>query len=323
MAQFKMLSAVFLDQQTFDNNIVLDEIAEQVGKLTCYQTTTAEQIIERSQGAEIIITNKVMLSADVLSQLPNLKLICITATGYNNVDIEQAKNLGIAVCNVSGYAKQSVAQYVFAQLLEYFNQTSHHNQNTEQGLWPQSATFCHLGNTINELAGKSIGIIGYGALGQAVAKIATAFEMQVLIAERQGAKEIRHGRMAFEQVICQADILSFHCPQTKDTEALINQSLLKKMKTSAVLINTARGALVDNQALLNALQTNEIGYAILDVLEQEPPPADHILLNAKLANLKITAHIAWASIEAQQRLISLVAENIASFNNDDRINRIV
>lgn len=316
------LNAVFLDQQTFDSNIDLAQISEQVNGLTCYQTTQPAQVVERCSEVEIIITNKVILDAATLAQLPKLKLICITATGYNNVDLAQAKALGIAVCNVSGYAKQSVAQYVFAQLLEYFNQTSHHNQNTDKGLWPKSETFCLHGNTIAELAGKSIGIIGYGDLGQSVAKIAQAFEMKVLIAERPNAKQIRHNRMAFEHVISQADILSFHCPQTPETEGLISQALLKKMKSTAVVINTARGALVNNEDLLNALTNNEIAYAILDVLDQEPPPADHILLNAKLANLKITAHIAWASIEAQQRLISLVGKNINSFYSHGELNRI-
>jgi glycerate dehydrogenase len=183
-------------------------------------------------------------------------------------------------------------------------------------------TFCLHGNGSIELAGKTLGIVGYGSLGKAVANIAQAFEMKVLIAERPNATTIRPGRLAFSDVLKQADVLSLHCPQTAETENLINQERLAVMKSSTMLINTARGALVNNNDLLIALQTGEIAYAALDVLEQEPPPADHLLLNAKCDNLKITAHIAWASIEAQQRLINLLADNISSFKMAERLNRI-
>ena len=224
--------------------------------------------------------------------------------------------------NVSGYAGSSVAQYVMAQILEYYQQTSHHNANTEQGYWQKSETFCYHGNSITELSGKTLGLIGYGNLGQAVAKLADAFGMNILISERVNSSETRQGRVNFDQVISQADILSLHCPQTAMTENLINADVLDKMKSSAMLINTARGALVNSSDLLAALTSEKIAYAVLDVLEQEPPPADHPLLNAKLANLKITAHIAWASYEAQQRLIDLLSKNIAAFKQGERLNRL-
>ncbi|KGJ90675.1 D-2-hydroxyacid dehydrogenase [Colwellia psychrerythraea] len=316
------MRAVFLDKQTFSSNIDLSAIEQQVTKLTCYANTSPSEIIDRCLEAEVIITNKVLLTADILSALPKLKLICISATGYNNVDITAANRLNIAVTNVSGYAGQSVAQYVFAQLLEYYQQISHHNNNTEQGLWSTSSAFCYHSNSINELASKTIGIVGYGSLGKAVATIAHAFNMKVLIAERPKAKSIRAERTAFNQVIEQADIISLHCPQTPESENLINVEILSQMKNSAVLINTARGALVDETALLSALKNKKIAYAVLDVLMQEPPPADHLLLNAKLANLKITAHIAWASIEAQQRLINLLSDNIHAFKQGESVNRL-
>jgi len=316
------MHTVFLDQQTFSKSISLAKIQQQVTALICYQTTNPNQVIERCRDAEIIITNKVVLNADTLQQLPKLKLICIAATGINNVDIKAAKQLKIAVTNVSGYAKQSVAQYVFAQMLEYFNQINHHQQNSQNGLWQQSPTFCVHGNGSIELAGKALGIVGYGSLGKAVAHIAKAFEMKVLVAERPNATTTRKGRLAFNDVLKQADVLSLHCPQTAETENLINQERLSVMKDNAMLINTARGALVNNNDLLIALKTGEIAYAVLDVLEEEPPPADHILLNAKCNNLKITAHIAWASAEAQQRLINLLADNIHSFKGAERLNRI-
>ena len=316
------MKAVFLDCQTFSSTIDFTAIEQQVSEVLYYGNTSAEQVLERCKNMEVLITNKVVLTAEQLAQLPTLKLICIAATGYNNIDIKAAKSLGIAVTNVSGYAGQSVAQYVLAQILEYYQQTSHHNANTEQGIWQKSETFCYHGNVITELSGKTLGIIGHGNLGQAVVKLADAFGMNVLISERVNSSKIRQGRVNFDQVISQADILSLHCPQTTKTENLINADVFDKMKPTAMLINTARGALVNSADLLSALTSKQIAYAVLDVLEQEPPPADHPLLNAKLANLKITAHIAWASNEAQQRLIDLLSKNIAAFNQGKYLNRL-
>lgn len=316
------MRAVFLDKQTFSSTIDLSVIKEQVTELINYEQTSPDEIVTRCLDADIIITNKVLLTENILSKLANLKLICISATGFNNVDIDAAKRLNIAVTNVSGYAGQAVAQYVFAQLLEYYQQTSHHNSNTEQGLWSKSSAFCYHGNGINELAGKTIGIVGYGSLGKAVANIAQAFNMQVLISERPKASVIRPGREAFENVIKQADIISLHCPQTPETVNLINNDVLTCMKKTALLINTARGALINETALLDALKNKEIAYAVLDVLTQEPPAADHKLLQSKLANLKVTAHIAWASIEAQQRLIHILSDNIVAFKQREYLNRL-
>ncbi len=332
------MHAVFLDLQTFNTKILLNTIEAQTCSLTCYPTTSTNDVLSRCQDAEIIITNKVILTAELLKQLPKLKLICIAATGSNNVDITAASSLGIAVTNVSGYANNSVTQYVFSQILDYYSQTTQHHKNTEQGLWQTSTTFCYHGNGITELARKTLGIIGYGSLGQSVEKLAQAFGMKVLIAERKEINELselRTGRTLFSDVLKHSDIITLHCPQTKDTEHLVNKGFLVQMKKGAMLINSARGALIDNKALLRALKSNTIAYAVLDVLEQEPPPKDHLLLNAinaplnndksdsaKLDNLKITAHIAWASFEAQQQLIELIAENISTFKQGGIINRL-
>lgn len=316
------MRAVFLDRQTFSNNIDLSSISSVVNTLECYQTTTEHQILARCQNADIILTNKVVLTKTILAQLPNLKLICIMATGINNVDIKAAKQLNIAVTNVSGYAKNSVAQYVFAQLLEHYSQVAQHNQNCKNGLWQKSDTFCLHGNGSVELAGKSIAIIGYGTLGQKVADIARAFEMEVLIAERPNTKNIRKGRMAFNDAIAQADVISLHCPQTDDNLGFFNADVFSKLKANAVLINTARGTLVNNNDLLSALNNNQLSCAILDVLDQEPPPVEHCLLAAQSSQLKITAHIAWASAEAQQALVNLVAKNIDAFKQGKRVNRV-
>ncbi len=316
------MKAVFLDKQTFSSQVSLTQLISPLTELKCYNETQPEDIVSRCQGVEVLITNKVVLDSEILAQLPELKLICISATGINNIDLASAKAHKIAVTNVSGYAKQSVAQYVFAQLLNYFSQPTHHINNVRNGLWQQSSSFCLHGNGSIELAGKNLGIVGYGSLGQAVAKIAKVFGMRVLVSERPDAKTVRNGRIAFNEVIRQADILSLHCPQTPETEQLINAQVLKVMKPSAVLINTARGALVNEQDLLIALQQGEIAYAILDVLSEEPPNANHPLLEAQPANLAITGHIAWASIEAQQRLLDLVGENIAAFKQGQTLNRV-
>ncbi|KXI30466.1 D-2-hydroxyacid dehydrogenase [Paraglaciecola hydrolytica] len=317
------MNAVFLDRDTFNQDIDLSAIEQQCSNLQCYAMTQQTQIIERCKNAHIIISNKVMLSAATLQQLPQLKLVCIAATGTNNIDLIAAKELGITVTNVAAYAKHTVPQYVFAQILAYYSKTEQHNRNTQLGLWSQSEIFCVLGQPMYQLANKTLGLIGYGALAQAVEKIALAFDMQVIIAEHAGAKTIRPGRVSFEQLLTDSDIISLHCPQTPDTTGLINAKVLKQMKPTAMLINTARGALVDNSALLTALQTGEIAYAVLDVLEQEPPPKDHILLNAGLDNLKITAHIAWACQEAQQDLLNIIGQNIESFKQGENLNRIV
>ncbi|GLX79384.1 lactate dehydrogenase [Thalassotalea insulae] len=316
------MKAVFLDQDTFSTQVSLKRIAKQVTALKCYQQTQASQVVERSLDAEVLITNKVVLDNKILAQLPKLKLICISATGINNIDLLAAQQHHIAVTNVSGYAKQSVAQYVFAQLLNYFSQPNHHIANVTHGQWQQSTSFCLHGNGSSELAGKTIGIIGYGSLGQAVAQIAHAFGMKVMISERPNAAMVRTNRKSFNQVIREADILTLHCPQTPATENLIDAQVLSEMKSSAVLINTARGALVNEQDLLTALKQNDIAYAILDVLSEEPPKANHLLLQNQPKNLAITGHIAWASIEAQQRLLDLVGDNIAAFKQGQTTNRV-
>jgi glycerate dehydrogenase len=316
------MQAVFLDYQTFSVDIDFSALNQTVDNLTFYATTAPEQVITRCLNAEVILTNKVVLNRETLDQLPKVKLICITATGINNVDIQTAKELNIAVTHVSGYAKNSVAQYVFAQLLAHYSQVEHHNNNTQKGLWQQSTTFCLHGNGSIELAGKSIAIIGYGALGQKVAAIANAFEMKVLIAERPNAEHIRPKRISFLQAIQQADVVSLHCPQTAETEGFFNAEILGYMKENSLLINTARGALINNKDLLQALNNNQLAGAILDVLEQEPPPKDHILLAAQSPRLKITAHIAWASLQAQQALLNVVAANIKAFKQGKRVNRV-
>lgn len=316
------MKCVFLDRNTFIDQASTESIESQVTDFTAYNLTQEEHIIERCINANIIITNKVKLSKAILSKLPELRLICIAATGVNNVDLQAAKQLGIAVTNVSGYSTPSVSQYVFAQLLAYFSRPNTHQQVVEQGEWQKSASFCVHGVGSEELAGKHIAIIGYGNLGRAVASIAQAFGMKVLVAERPNAKKTRANRVPFETALQQADIVSLHCPLTNNTEQLFDRHAFSLMKPTAVLVNTARGGIINEQDLLQALIQQEIAYVILDVLQQEPPAANHPLLVQQPANLKITAHIAWASKESQQRLLDLIALNIVDFTQGKTTNRV-
>ncbi|MDO6427459.1 D-2-hydroxyacid dehydrogenase [Thalassotalea sp. 1_MG-2023] len=316
------MNCVFLDRKTFVNQVLTINIEHQVTHFKAYDLTREDQIIERCKNANIIITNKVLLSETTLAKLPKLRLICIAATGVNNIDLNAAKRLGIAVTNVSGYSTPSVSQYVFAQLLAYFSRPIAHQKVVEQGEWQKSPSFCVHGLGSEELAGKHIAIIGYGNLGRAVATIAHAFGMKVLIAERPKITKIREGRIAFETALQQADIVSLHCPLTEDTDQLFDHHAFSLMKPTAVLVNTARGGVINETDLLQALTQKKIAYAILDVLNQEPPTPDHPLLTQQPTNLKITAHIAWASNESQQRLLDLIALNIADYTDGKNTNRV-
>ena len=313
------MHCVFLDLQTFEQHIDLEAITQHVSKFTSYQTTNQSQITDRCKDADIVITNKVVFNREILTELPNLKLICVAATGINNIDLEAAKSLGIKVTNVKNYSNKSVAQYVFAQLLSYYSRIEQHNSNVKKGLWQTQPVFCLHDVGSDELAGKTLGIVGYGNLGRSVEKIAQAFDMKVIVSERRGATSIRDGRVSFEQMMATADIISLHCPLTEETKHLINANTLSNAKRNLVIINTARGDIIDDSALLDALTNNRIEAAILDVLNQEPPPANHPLLNTQLDNLIVTAHIAWGSSQSQQRLLNLLSDHIKAIVNNQKI----
>ena len=307
------MQAVFLDAQTFHSSISFTDIEQVVSSLSTYSLTESSDVIERAKDADIIITNKVLLSKELMSQLPNLKLICVSATGTNNVDLSAAKALDIVVTNVSGYASQSLSQYVLAQILNYYCRLISHNQVTQNNTWQNSPTFCVHGDSMTELAGKTLGIYGYGVLGRAVAQLANAFGMKVLISEHANKTDIRPNRVSYEHMLNKADIISVHCPQTAETTELFNYAAFRKMQSHCLFINTARGGVVKSADLAKALASNEIEHAVIDVLEQEPPQANHPLLDKSLSNITITAHMAWASIEAQQRLVTLLGKNIIDF----------
>ena len=307
-----MFQTVFLDAATLADTD-LSPLQLDGTRLQCFTDTKAEQVCQRLQQADIVITNKVCLSQAVLQQLPALKLICVAATGVNNIDVDSARQLGIAVCNVQGYATTAVPQHVMALLLALTNKVALYDQAAKQGRWSQSPHFCLLDYPVTELAGKTFVVVGYGALGQATARLAAAFGMTVLVAEQPAARVCRPGRVPFHTALAQADVISLHCPLTPDTAGLINADVLSGIKTGALLINTARGGLIDEIALLHALQNGKLAGAALDVLSTEPPAADHPLLTSTLDNLLITPHMAWATAEARRRMVTQLASHIRNF----------
>jgi glycerate dehydrogenase len=290
--------------------------------LTLYPQTSAEQLLNHASGAQVLISNKVPLDAKAIAALPELRCILVAATGVNMVDLAAAKATGIVVCNAQGYAGTAVPQQVFALLLQLTNHIQSYHQAVQQGVWSQSPLFCLHLQPIEELAGKTMTLLGYGDLGQATARLAEAFGMKVLIAERHDATEIRTGRTAFEAALRQADVLSLHCPLTDSTAKLINAKTLSWMKPSALLINTARGGLIDETALAEALTNGTLAGAALDVLSTEPPAVDHPLLHSDLPNLLITPHVAWASRQAIQRLVVQLSENLRAFMAQQPIRQV-
>lgn len=309
------LNAVLLDQKTLGDDIDLTPLVNIFTTWQVYQSTLDHQIIERCANAEVVLTNKVQLTAAVLAALPQLKLIAVMATGTNNIDLVAAEKLGIKVINVAGYAAASVAQHTFSLLLQLTNKVANYQRFIKQGQWQTSEFFCNLDYPLLELANKNFGIVGFGSLGQASARLAQAFGMKIMIAERPGATVIRDERVSFEQLLTHADVISIHCPLTDENRELFNQQVFAQMKPSALLINTARGGLIAEQDLVDALKDGVIAGAALDVLSTEPPVNGNCLLDYQADNLVITPHIAWASTESRQRLINQLTDNIMRYLN--------
>ncbi|WP_428772886.1 D-2-hydroxyacid dehydrogenase [Vibrio sp.] len=318
-----LIKVVFLDRATIPGHIHLPHLPFQHQWME-YDYTQPEQLLERIEDADIIITNKVVLDASVLSQLEQLKLIAVSATGVNNVDIEYCKANNIAVTNVQGYATRSVPEHVIAMLFALRRNLVGYHQDIAAGEWQRQGQFCFFTHPIGDIAGSTLGIIGSGALGQATAALARALGMQVLFAERKGATTCRDGYLPFEQVLKTADAISLHCPLTEQTRNLIGEAELVLMKRSALLINAGRGGLVDEQALVTALQKGQIAGAGVDVFTSEPPePGNPLLVNCDLPNLLLTPHVAWGSDSAIQQLANILIDNIAAFARGERQNRVV
>ena len=292
-----------------------------LGKVTLYDRTPQDKILERSLGAEVLITNKTPLTKETMNRLPDLKYIGVLATGYNVVDITAAKKRNIIDTNVPAYSTMSVAQLVFALLLELCHHVQRHSDSVMEGKWAQSPDFSYSDFPLIELSGKTLGIIGFGNIGKKVADIATAFGMNIIASCRHQSdqSERKNFRWAeINEILKQADVVSIHCPLTPETKGLINAESLKSMKSSAFLINTSRGPVVVEHDLADALNNGIIAGAGIDVLSAEPPSRDNPLFNAK--NCLITPHIAWATKEARVRLMDIAVNNVAAFINGKPVN---
>ena len=294
-----------------------------LGALTVYDSTTADQTVARSLDAHILLTNKVVLDKATIDQLPNLKMIAVTATGYNVVDVDHARNRSIVVCNVPVYSTQSVAQHVFAMLLEFNHRVTDHDAAIRENQWQQRGQFSFWLNPIEELAGKKFGVVGFGRIGQATARLAQAFGMDVLIYSRtkkQVAGFENATWLELSELFAAADVVSLHCPQTDHNAQFVNRELLDGMLPTGILVNTARGGLIDESALASVLNQERIGGACLDVLSTEPPNRNNPLLAAKRCLL--TPHVAWTALQARRRLMAITSENIRAFTLGSPVNTV-
>lgn len=313
MAQTEELRIVVLDGYTATHGDLDWTELERLGRVTVYDRTDAADTVGRCQEADIVLTNKVCLHRAEIEQLPRLRYIGVLATGYNVVDVEAAHERGITVTNVPAYSTDSVAQMVFAHLLTVTNRTEHYAQLNRDGAWSRSADFCYWDTPLTELYGKTLGIVGLGNIGRRVARIAQGFGMRVIATTSKSQTELPESieKVSREELLHQADVLTLHCPLTDSTRHMINSATLALMKPTAILINTGRGPLVDEQAVADALTASRLQAYCADVLCEEPPLADSPLLHC--ANAFITPHIAWATREARSRLIRTAIENVRHY----------
>ncbi|MBL9127133.1 MAG: D-2-hydroxyacid dehydrogenase [Verrucomicrobiales bacterium] len=303
---------VVLDGFTANPGDLSWEAFERLGACTIHPRSSPEEIVERASGAEVVLTNKVPIDAAAIERLPDLRYIGVTATGFNNVDVVAARRRGIPVTNVPEYGTATVAQAVFALLLELTNRAGHHAATVREGRWSRSRDFCYWDGSLVELAGLTLGIVGYGRIGSAVGRIGRTFGMRVLACRRAGSIDAGEAEAAsLDTVFRESDVVSLHCPLTPETRGLVDAARIASMKPGAFLINTSRGLLVNEADLAEALNAGRIAGAGLDVLSVEPPSASHPLLGAR--NCVVTPHIAWATRAARERLLRVAAENVAAF----------
>ncbi len=307
------MKIVVLDGYSMNPGDLSWDDLKSIGSCAIYDRTASSLVLDRAKDAEIILTNKVVINRNIIESLPRLRYIGVLATGYNVVDTTAAKERGIVVTNAPDYSTMSVAQLTFAFLLEFTHNVGKHSESIKSGEWCKSTDFCYWKAPLIELCGLTFGIIGYGKIGQKVANIAKSFGMEVIaFSPRLKSKEVREVKFAeIDEVFSKSDVVSLHCPLTPQTERLVNKERLSLMKSNAFLINTGRGGLVDEQALADALNSERIAGAGVDVLSTEPPLPDNPLLKAK--NIFITPHIGWATKAARERLMKIVVENIRSF----------
>ncbi len=309
-----------LDKCTVTNGDVSMAPIDTLGEVRYYDTVAPECLAETIGDSDAVIVNKAKITAEVMDSCKNLKFIGLFATGYNNIDTKAAAERGIAVCNVPGYSTDSVAQITFAFILRFATSIDRYTESTAHGEWAKSETFSYLSYPIFELKGKTLGIFGLGTIGKAVAALGNAFGMNVIAVSRRNIPHDGVRLVTKDELFRESDYLTLHCPLTEETMGLVNTETLSLMKPSAVLINTSRGAVVEEEPLCDALNSGRLRGAGIDVLDIEPMKPQHPYLTAK--NISITPHIAWASIEARTRLIDMVAENIVAFSEGRRLNRV-
>ncbi len=318
------LVGAFLDQDTVDRGDLDFSLLRRVlPAWRLYDAGASVPVPERVAGAAVVVSNKVVMDEALLAGAPELKLVCVAATGTNNVDLDAAVRLGIRVCNVRAYATPAVVQHVFGLILALTTRLMDYRRAVSDGRWQRSPYFCLLDFPIRELAGRRLGVVGFGELGRGVARVAKAFGMEVMIAQRPGTEGARPGRVPLRELLSRVDVLSLHCPLTPETRGLIGPRELGLMRPDALLINTARGGIVDETALAAALQGGRLGGAGVDVLVREPPVDGSPLLDPEIPNLIVTPHVAWASRESRQRLLDEVALNIEAFLGGEPRNVVV
>jgi glycerate dehydrogenase len=308
------------DAQTVFDDIVTTAPLYELGEVKEFGLLKYEDVAESVRDADIILCNKTLLDAHSLRLAENLKYIGLFATGYNNIDIEYCRKKGIAVCNAGSYSTNAVAQHTFALILEHFNNTSSYKKYVADGRWKRSKTFSPFVYRLNELAGKTIGIVGLGSIGTAVAKVANAFEMNVIAYNRSEKNVEGVTQVDLETLLRESDIVTVHCPLNDESKDMFDKDAFEKMKSSALFVNTARGGVMVEQDLFDALNKGVIGGACIDTLTVEPMVEDCILMEAP--NCIITPHIAWAPVETRQRLMGIVTENIRAFLRGERLNRV-
>lgn len=303
------MKIVFLDRETLPTRPLQFNFPHQYEE---YPLSTPEEAVQRIQGAEIVLCNKVQITAQMIADNPQLKLIALSATGYNNVDLLAAKAAGVAVCNVRAYGNESVAEHAFMLMIALMRNLPAYMRDVAAGIWQNSPHFCHFGAPMRDLNGKTLTIFGRGNIGQTLAKYAQAFGMKVIWGEHKNAKQIREGYTEFDDAIRHADVISLHCPLNEQTHHMIGERELKMMKPQSILVNVGRGGLADEQAVLAALKYGQLGGAGFDVLTEEPPRQGNPLL-AKLPNLIVTPHMAWGSTEALNRMTDILEQNVNLF----------
>lgn len=316
----KKKSITILDGYTVNPGDLSWQALEELGHLKVYERTLPEQVAWRAADADIVLTNKVVLDRTVLNSLPRLKYVGVLATGYNVVDLEAARERGVVVTNIPAYSSDSVAQMTFAHILNITNRVEHYAQMNKMGRWSENPDFCYWDTPLVELAGKVLGIVGLGNIGRKVAGIARCFGMDVFALTSKEAASLPEGiqKTTLDGLLAVSDVLTLHCPLTDDTKELINAETISKMKRGAIVINTGRGPLVNENDVAEALNSGKLGGYGTDVLSTEPPAADNPLLHAP--NAFVTPHIAWATKEARQRLIDIAAKNVSAFIDGNPVN---